>query len=66
MVKSWPVSAGDTGDVGLIPGLGRFPGEGNGNIGLFKARILGQVGISCSMGSMSYSFFIRRRAAGKL
>ena len=22
---------GDTGDVGLIPGLGRSPGEGNGN-----------------------------------
>ena len=24
-------NAGDTGDVGLIPGLERFPGEGNGN-----------------------------------
>ena len=23
--------AGDTGDVGLIPGSGRSPGEGNGN-----------------------------------
>ena len=23
--------ASDRGDVGLIPGLGRFPGEGNGN-----------------------------------
>ena len=23
--------AGDTGDVGSIPGLGRSPGEGNGN-----------------------------------
>ena len=21
----------DTGDTGLIPGLGKFPGEGNGN-----------------------------------
>ena len=30
-VKSLPVSAGDTADVGLIPGLGRFPGGGNGN-----------------------------------
>ena len=28
-VKSLP--AGDTGDVGLIPGSGRSPGEGNGN-----------------------------------
>ena len=24
-------SAGNAGDVGLIPGLGRSPGEGNGN-----------------------------------
>ena len=24
-------NAGDTGDVGLIPELGRSPGEGNGN-----------------------------------
>ena len=28
MVKNLPVSAGDT---GLIPALGRSPGEGNGN-----------------------------------
>ena len=28
MVKSPPAIAGD---AGLIPGLGRFPGEGNGN-----------------------------------
>ena len=25
------VSACNVGDLGLIPGLGRFPGEGNGN-----------------------------------
>ena len=25
-------SAGNAGDLGLIPGLGRCPGEGNGNI----------------------------------
>ena len=31
MVKNPPASAGDLRDVGLIPGLGRFPGEGNGN-----------------------------------
>ena len=24
-------NAGDTGDEGLIPGLGRYPREGNGN-----------------------------------
>ena len=29
-VKSLPTSAGDTGDVGSIPGLGRSPGKGNG------------------------------------
>ena len=26
-----PANAGDVGDVGLIPGSGRSPGEGNGN-----------------------------------
>ena len=31
MVKNLPGRAGDSRDVGLIPGLGRFPGEGNGN-----------------------------------
>ena len=31
MVKNLPANAGDTGDVGFIPGLGRSPGEGNGN-----------------------------------
>ena len=31
MVKNLPASAGDAGDVGLIPGLGRSSGEGNGN-----------------------------------
>ena len=31
VVKNLPANAGDTGDVGFIPGLGRSPGEGNGN-----------------------------------
>ena len=31
VIKNPPANAGDTGDVGLIPGLGRCPGEGNGN-----------------------------------
>ena len=31
MVKNPPANAGDTGDVSLIPGLGRSPGGGNGN-----------------------------------
>ena len=31
VVKNLPANAGDARDVGLIPGLGRSPGEGNGN-----------------------------------
>ena len=29
--KNLPANAEDSGDVGSIPGLGRSPGEGNGN-----------------------------------
>ena len=32
VVKNPPVNAGDTGDMGLIPGLGRSPRGGNGNL----------------------------------
>ena len=31
MVKNLPANAGDTGDVGSIPGSGRPPGGGNCN-----------------------------------
>ena len=31
VVKSLPANAGDLRDAGLIPGLGRSPGEGHGN-----------------------------------
>ena len=31
MVKNPAANAGDAGDVGLVPGLGRAPGVGNGN-----------------------------------
>ena len=31
VVKNLPAGAGDTRDVGSIPGLGRSPGAGNGN-----------------------------------
>ena len=31
MVKNLPAKTGDTRDLGSITGLGRFPGEGNGN-----------------------------------
>ena len=36
MVKNPPASEGDTRDAGLIPGLGRSPGVGNGNPGGLK------------------------------
>ena len=32
MVKNLPAKAGDAGDMGLIPRLGRSPGEGNSNV----------------------------------
>ena len=32
VVKNLPANAGDIRDTGLIPGSGRSPGEGNGNI----------------------------------
>ena len=31
-VKNLPANAGDIDDSGLMPGLGRSPGEGNGNL----------------------------------
>ena len=31
VVKNLPANAGDVREVGLIPGLGRSPGEDNGN-----------------------------------
>ena len=31
VIKKPPANAGDAGDMGLIPGLGRLPGVGNGN-----------------------------------
>ena len=31
LVKNLPANEGDARDVGLIPGSGRAPGEGNGN-----------------------------------
>ena len=32
VVKNPPSNAEDAGDLGLIPGLGRSSGEGNGNL----------------------------------
>ena len=39
MVKNMPASAGDTRDVGLVPGLGRFSGGGNGNSSILAWKI---------------------------
>ena len=35
VVKNLPANAGDIRDVGLIPGSGKYPREGNGNPLLF-------------------------------
>ena len=32
VVKNPPANAGDAGNTGLIPGLGRCPGGGHGNL----------------------------------
>ena len=32
MARTLAANVGDTGDMSLIPGLGRFPGEENGNL----------------------------------
>ena len=43
MVENWAANTGDIRDTGLIPGLGRFPGGGNGshsNILTWKATQL--------------------------
>ena len=41
--KKLPANAGDSRDVGLIPGSGRYPGGGNGNI--LAWEIHGQKGL---------------------
>ena len=49
MAKNPPASAGDRGDVGLIPGSGRSPGGGHGNplqYFCLKNRIDGEAGLA--------------------
>ena len=36
LIKNLPANAGDARDVGLIPGWGRSPGGGNGNLLLYS------------------------------
>ena len=38
VVKNPPANAGDTGDAGLIPEWGRYPGRGNSNRGAFHRQ----------------------------
>ena len=38
VVKNPPANAGDTGDSGSIPGLGRSPGEGHDNVVLSNIK----------------------------
>ena len=43
VVKNLPANAGDLRDSGLVPGLGRSPGEGHGckiHFSIFAPRIL--------------------------
>ena len=42
MVKNPPANTRDAGDEGLIPGLGRSPGGGNGNPVLLPGKSHGQ------------------------
>ena len=39
MGKNLPAKPGDVGDVGSILGLGRSPGEGNGNSSILAWKI---------------------------
>ena len=39
VLKNPPASAGDIRDAGLIPGLGRYPGEGDGNPFQYKRTL---------------------------
>ena len=38
VVKNLPANAGDSKDPGLIPGLGRSPGGGNGNPSQYSSQ----------------------------
>ena len=52
MVKNLPANAGDAGDFGLIPGLGRSPGGGNGNPLQYFAGIISWTEEACGLQSM--------------
>jgi len=56
VVKNLPANAGDTGDLGSIPGLGRSPGEGNNNPLQYSClgNLREEPGRLQSMGSLSW------------
>ena len=37
-VKNLPANTGEAGDLGSVPGQGRCPGEGNGNLLQYSCR----------------------------
>ena len=55
MVKNLPANAGETGDVGSIPGSGRCPGEMNG-YPLQYSRLENPVGQSSLAGYCSWGY----------
>ena len=48
VVKNLPANVGDIRDSGLIPGSGRSPGEGNGNLLQYSCL---ENPMDCSLGS---------------
>ena len=59
MIKNPPANTGNKRDVGLIPGLGRSPGEGHGNPLQYSclenpmARMVGYMPWSCKVSDMT-------------
>ena len=59
VVKNPPANAGEIRDMGSTPGLGRFPGEGNGNSTpvFLPGKFYGQINL------VGYSSWGRRELA---
>ena len=54
-VKNHPASSGDAGEVGSVPGLGRAPGEGNGNLLQYCCQWAGELGrLPCHIKYIKY------------